>query len=53
MSLDNFVSELESMGFSQEVREEVLQALADLYIGVKIPYEFMSKGAWWLLLLSD
>jgi len=44
MNLSNFVSELESMGFSQEVIEEVLQALADLYIGVQIPYEIVSKG---------
>lgn len=45
MSLENFVSELESMGFSEEVIQEVWQALSDLYIGVKIPYAFVSKGS--------
>ena len=45
MGLENFVSELESMGFSEEVIQEVLQALSDLYIGVKIPYAFVSKGS--------
>jgi methyl-accepting chemotaxis protein len=44
MSLENFVSELESMGFSQEVREEFLEALSDLYIGVRIPYMIIPKG---------
>jgi hypothetical protein len=45
MSLENFVSELESMGFSEEVIQEVLQALSDLYIGGKIPYKNVSKGS--------
>jgi hypothetical protein len=44
MGLENFVSELESMGFSQEVREEFLEALSDLYIGVRIPYKIIPKG---------
>jgi len=44
MSLDNFISGLESMGFSQEVREEFLEALSDLYIGVRIPYMVIPKG---------
>jgi len=45
MSLENFVSELESMGFSEEVIQEVVQALSDLYIGGKIPYKNVSKGS--------
>ncbi|MEM0008533.1 hypothetical protein [Thermofilum sp.] len=45
MSLENFVSELESMGFSEEVIQEVLQALSDLYIGVRIPYKIIPKGS--------
>jgi hypothetical protein len=32
------------MGFSQEVREEFLEALSDLYIGVRIPYMIIPKG---------
>jgi hypothetical protein len=44
MSLDNFVSELESMGFSEEVIQEVLQALSDLYIAVRMPYESVHKS---------
>jgi hypothetical protein len=44
MSIENFVSELESKGFSQEVREEFLEALSDLYIGVRIPYMIIPKG---------
>jgi len=43
MSLDNFIFGLDSMGFSQEVREEFLEALSDLYIGVRIPYKIIPK----------
>jgi len=44
MSIENFVSELESMGFSEEVIQEVWQALSDLYIVVRIPYKTIPKG---------
>jgi hypothetical protein len=46
MSLDNFISELHSMGFSEEVITEVMQSLADLYIASKIPYAFVNKSSW-------
>jgi hypothetical protein len=46
MSLDNFISELHSMGFSEEVITEVIQSLADLYIASKIPYAFVNKSSW-------
>jgi len=46
MSLDNFISELHSMGFSEEVITEVIQSLADLYIASKIPYAFVDKSSW-------
>jgi hypothetical protein len=44
MSLESFAGELRSMGFPEEVVEEVVQSLADLYVASRIPYACATKG---------
>jgi hypothetical protein len=44
MSLESFAGELRSMGFPEEVVEEVVQSLADLYAASRIPYAYATKG---------
>jgi hypothetical protein len=44
MSLESFADELRSMGFSEEVVEEVAQSLADLYVASRIPYAYVIKA---------
>jgi len=42
--LESFISELRSIGFPEEVIEEVTQSLADLYVASRIPYAYITKG---------
>jgi hypothetical protein len=44
MSLESFAGELRSIGFPEEVIEEVAQSLADLYVALRIPYAYITKG---------
>jgi hypothetical protein len=44
MSLESFAGELRSMGFPEEVVEEVVQSLADLYVAPRIPYKYVIKA---------
>ncbi|MCC6065090.1 MAG: hypothetical protein LM576_03830 [Thermofilum sp.] len=43
MGLESFAGELRSMGFPEEVIEEVAQSLADLYVASRIPYKHVIK----------
>jgi hypothetical protein len=43
MNLNNFINELRSMGFSEEIINEIKESLADLYIASRIPYGFVRK----------
>jgi hypothetical protein len=43
MSLESFVDELHSIGFPEEVIEEVVQSLADLYVALRIPIKYVVK----------
>ena len=42
--MESFAGELRSMGFPEEVVEEVVQSLADLYVASRIPYACATKG---------
>jgi hypothetical protein len=44
MSLESFAGELRSMGFPEEVIEEVVQSLADLHVASQIPYKHVVKA---------
>ncbi|MCC6005702.1 MAG: hypothetical protein LM590_15290 [Thermofilum sp.] len=44
MSLESFVDELHSIGFPEEVIEEVVQSLADLYVALRIPIKYVVKN---------
>jgi hypothetical protein len=43
MNLNNFIGELRSMGFSEEIINEIKESLADLYVASRIPYGFVRK----------
>jgi hypothetical protein len=53
MNLNNFINELRSMGFSEEVISEIKESLADLYVASWILYGFVRKHPFRIYTFED